>query len=144
MAPGIMRLGAADRGPFRRPTSSPSRPDRQLRYPIPRGSALDDGNIRKAACAAPVAAVLRLERLVAAMAWVRCSTGVQSTSSTLGAEAAALRSLTWGRGVAAALITIGVGWIVLHAVRTPAGRLDHKGGMRVILWFGALGPTLLL
>src|SRR3546814_12405889 len=45
---------------------------------------------------------------------------------------------------AAALITVGVGWLVLHAVRTPAGRLDHRHGMRAILWLGAIGPTLLL
>ena len=29
-------------------------------------------------------------------------------------------------------------------MRAPEGRLDHDGGMRVILWLGAIGPTVLL
>src|SRR3546814_8182832 len=70
--------------------------------------------------------------------------GPQSTFSAFGLEAASTRILTLGMAAAAALITGGVGWLVLHAVRTPAGRLDHRHGMRAILWLGAIGPTLLL
>jgi cytochrome c oxidase subunit 2 len=70
--------------------------------------------------------------------------GVQSTFSPFGVEAESTRAIFWGMVAAATLITIGVGWLALHAYRTPAGRLDHKGGMRVILWLGAVGPTLLL
>jgi cytochrome c oxidase subunit 2 len=70
--------------------------------------------------------------------------GVQSTFSTFGEEAEAIRTLAWVMIAGAALITIGVGWIALHAVRAPPGALDYRGGMRVILWLGALGPTALL
>src|SRR3546814_3750437 len=39
---------------------------------------------------------------------------------------------------------VGGEWLRLSAVRTPAGRLDHRHGMRAILWLCAIGPTLLL
>jgi cytochrome c oxidase subunit 2 len=71
-------------------------------------------------------------------------TGVQSTFSAFGVEAESTRSLTWVMSATATVITIGVLWLAWHAARAPAGQLDYKGGMRVILWFGALGPTLLL
>lgn len=90
-------------------------------------------------------ALLRLTTLVGApVALLGGCTGVQSTFSAFGVEAEATRTLTWGMVVAATLITIGVGWLTLHAVRAPAGRLDHKGGMRLILWLGGVVPTLLL
>lgn len=72
-----------------------------------------------------------------------CS-GVQSTFSAFGVEAESSRTLTWGMTAAATMITIGVLWLAWHAARTPAGRLDYKGGMHVILWLGALVPTVLL
>lgn len=72
-----------------------------------------------------------------------CS-GVQSTFSAFGAEAESTRILTLGMTAAATLITIAVLWLAWHAVRTPAGRLDFKGGMQVILWMGAIVPTVLL
>jgi cytochrome c oxidase subunit II len=70
--------------------------------------------------------------------------GVQSTFSTFGIEAESTRGLTIGMTVAAALLTLGVGWLTWHAVRAPAGQLDHRGGMRMVLWLGAIGPTVLL
>lgn len=72
-----------------------------------------------------------------------CS-GVQSTFSAFGVEAESTRTLTWGMTAAATMITIGVLWLAWHAAHTPAGRLDYKGGMHVILWLGALVPTVLL
>src|SRR5690606_23174161 len=43
----------------------------------------------------------------------------------------------------AALITVGVLALAWHAVRTDEG-IDHRSGMRMVLWLGAVGPTLLL
>ncbi len=70
--------------------------------------------------------------------------GVQSTFSTFGVEAEATRKLIVVMVVAGVLITVGVGWLAIHAVRAPPGRLDHASGTRVILWLGAIGPTVLL
>ena len=81
--------------------------------------------------------------LVAALPLGGCA-GIQSTFSTFGVEAESTRVLTLAMAAAAAAITFGVLWIARHAVRAPEGRLDHDGGMRVILWLGAIGPTLLL
>ena len=90
------------------------------------------------------APVRRLWPLAPATALLGGCEGIQSTFSAFGAEAESIRSLTLGMAIAAAVITLGVLWLAWHAVRAPAGRLDHRGGMRVILWFGAIGPTLLL
>jgi cytochrome c oxidase subunit 2 len=70
--------------------------------------------------------------------------GVQSTFSTFGVEAESTRVITIGMTLAAAVIVLGVGWLTWHAARAPAGRLDHRRGMRVILWLGGIGPTALL
>lgn len=72
-----------------------------------------------------------------------CS-GVQSTFSVFGVEAESTRAITAGMTLAAAVIALGVGGLTWHAVRAPAGRLDHERGMRVILWFGGICPTALL
>lgn len=52
--------------------------------------------------------------------------------------------LTLVMSAAAGVITIGVVWLAFHAARAPAGQLDLRAGMRVILWLGAIGPTFLL
>ena len=70
--------------------------------------------------------------------------GVQSTFSAFGVEAESTRAMTVGMALAAAVITLGVGWLAFHAARAPAGRLDHARGMRAILWLGGIGPTALL
>jgi cytochrome c oxidase subunit 2 len=70
--------------------------------------------------------------------------GIQSTFTAYGAEAASTRALTLVMAAGAAMITVAVLWLARHAVRSPANRLDHQGGMRVILWLGAIGPTLIL
>src|SRR3546814_968350 len=64
--------------------------------------------------------------------------GPQSTFSAFGLEAASTPIPTLGMAAAAALLTVGVGWLVLPAVRTPAGRLAHRHRMRGILWLGAV------
>ena len=68
----------------------------------------------------------------------------QSTFSVFGIEAEATRDLTLVMSGGAGLITLGVLWIAFHAARAPAGQLDMRSGMRIILWLGAFGPTLLL
>jgi cytochrome c oxidase subunit II len=70
--------------------------------------------------------------------------GIQSTFTTFGAEAESSRALTITMSVAAAIITVAVLALAFHAVRAPEGSLDHRQGMRVILWLGAIGPTVLL
>ena len=70
--------------------------------------------------------------------------GVQSAFSAFGAEAESTRRLAIVMFAGATVITIGVLLLAWHAVRTPAGRLDHDGGMRVILWLGAVFPTVVL
>jgi len=70
--------------------------------------------------------------------------GIQSTFSTFGSEAESTRALTVTMVAAATVITIAVLGLAVHAVRAPEGRLDHRRGMRVILWLGAIGPTLIL
>lgn len=70
--------------------------------------------------------------------------GKQSALSVFGVEAASTRTLTLTMSAAVGLITVGVVWLAFHAARTPGGRLDLTSGMRVILWLGAIGPTLLL
>ncbi|HKU87585.1 MAG TPA: cytochrome c oxidase subunit II [Casimicrobiaceae bacterium] len=70
--------------------------------------------------------------------------GVQSTFSAFGMEAQSTRAITIGMTIAGALIAIGVAALVVHAIRSPPGRLDHRRGMRVILWLGGIGPVALL
>jgi cytochrome c oxidase subunit II len=88
-------------------------------------------------------AFLHWPALVVAVQLGGCA-GIQSTFSTFGVEAESTRAITIGMTIGAALLTLGVGWLALHAARAPAGRLDHAGGMRVVLWLGAIGPTVLL
>lgn len=72
-----------------------------------------------------------------------CS-GAQSTFSAFGEQAASIRALTAVMAGAAALITLGVLALAWYAVRAPAGRLGHAGGMRVVFYLGAVFPTLTL
>jgi len=70
--------------------------------------------------------------------------GVQSTFSAFGTEAESTRAITLGMTIAGVLIVAGVAALVVHAIRSPPGRLDHRRGMRVILWLGGIGPVVLL
>lgn len=81
---------------------------------------------------------------VAGLALLAGCEGRQSTFSVFGDEAASTLRIAWVMFIAAALIALGVYALAWHAVRAKEGRLDHEGGMRVILWLGAIGPTLLL
>lgn len=70
--------------------------------------------------------------------------GIQSVLSPFGAEAESTLHIAWVMFVAAALITVGVIALAAYAVRRDEPRIDHRRGMRLILWLGAVGPTLLL
>lgn len=70
--------------------------------------------------------------------------GVQSVFSPFGAEGESTLRITWAMFIAAALITIAVLSLATHAARPENRRIDHRRGMQVILWLGAVVPTLLL
>lgn len=70
--------------------------------------------------------------------------GVQSTFSSFGAEAESTLRITWAMVIAASLIAVGVLSLAVYAVRSTHARIDHRRGMQVILWVGAVGPTLVL
>lgn len=68
----------------------------------------------------------------------------QSALATFGAEAEQIRTITIALVVGAAVIIaimVGVYW---RAVRAPEGALTHKQGMRLVLWLGGIGPTIIL
>lgn len=46
--------------------------------------------------------------------------------------------------IGATVIALLVLAIYVIAVRTPEGKLDHVGGMRLVLWLGAIFPTVVL
>lgn len=85
----------------------------------------------------------RMAAIAAALLLIGCD-GRQSAFSVFGVEADSARTLMLVMAVAAMVITIGVVWLAVHAARAPAGPLDLRSGMRVILWLGAIGPTMLL
>ena len=68
----------------------------------------------------------------------------QSALAPFGQEARETLWLTIILVVAATLLFAGVIAVYIRAVTAPEGRLDHRGGMRVVLWMGAIGPTILL
>jgi cytochrome c oxidase subunit 2 len=70
--------------------------------------------------------------------------GVQSVFTPFGAEAQSTLRLTYVMAAGAAVITIAVLLLAAHAVRSRSGRIDHRRGMRIILWLGAVAPTVLL
>ncbi|PCD03157.1 cytochrome c oxidase subunit II [Sphingomonas spermidinifaciens] len=68
----------------------------------------------------------------------------QSALATFGAEAEGIRTITIALVVGAVFIIaimVGIYW---RAVRAPEGQLTHKQGMRLVLWLGGIGPTILL
>lgn len=46
--------------------------------------------------------------------------------------------------VGAVVIAVGLAALIQHAIRTPGERLTHRQGMRLVLWLGAIVPTILL
>lgn len=68
----------------------------------------------------------------------------QSTLATFGQEAAGIRSIAVVLLIGAVIIAVGVTLLMQHAIRAPGGQLTHHQGMRLVLWLGGIGPTLLL
>lgn len=68
----------------------------------------------------------------------------QSALATFGEEAAALRSLTVYLCIAAAVIAVIMAGLVWRASHAPDGEMTQARGMKLILWGGAVVPTLVL
>lgn len=68
----------------------------------------------------------------------------QSTLAPFGMEAANVRTLTFVLLAGAVVIAAGVAALMHHAIRTEGGRLSHRQGMRLVLWLGAVVPTIVL
>jgi len=70
--------------------------------------------------------------------------GHQSTLAPFGIAAEETRSLMLYLAVAAAVILAAVAALAIHAMRQPERSISHQQGMRVVLWLGAIVPTVLL
>lgn len=68
----------------------------------------------------------------------------QSALAPFGVEAAHTRSLMIVMVVAAVVLAGLTAFLYVRAVRAPEDSLDHAGGMRLVLWMGAIVPTILL
>ena len=68
----------------------------------------------------------------------------QSTLHVFGAEARAVRQMALLLTIGAAVIVTIMTVLYVRAVRAPEGKLSHDRGMRMVLWMGAIGPTLIL
>ena len=68
----------------------------------------------------------------------------QSTLSVFGADARDIRHIAIVLTVGAVVILAITATLYIRAVRAPEHSLDHHQGMRMILWVGAIGPTLIL
>lgn len=86
---------------------------------------------------------MRRSSVVSALLLAGCN-GHQSTLVPFGLEARSTLFMTIVLGTGAAVIALGVAAVFVLAVRAPKGRLEHAGGMRAILWLGAIGPALVL
>lgn len=68
----------------------------------------------------------------------------QSALAPFGMEARDTATMTLVLVIGALVIAAGVAAVFVMAVRAPEGRLDHAGGMRLVLWLGAIVPTVVL
>ncbi|MEZ0496637.1 cytochrome c oxidase subunit II [Sphingomonas sp. IW22] len=68
----------------------------------------------------------------------------QSALATFGAEAEQIRVITIALVVGAVVIAAIMASIYWRAVRSPEGSITHKQGMRLVLWMGGVGSTLVL
>lgn len=70
--------------------------------------------------------------------------GRQSAFSTFGVEADAVAGLTIWMVAGAVVIAAVVALLFVVAIRAREGAIGHRGGMRLVLWAGAVVPTLIL
>ena len=68
----------------------------------------------------------------------------QSTLAPFGEEADKVRSIAIVLVVGSVILAAGLALLMRHAMRAPEGRLTHKGGMKLVLWLGGIGPSILL
>lgn len=68
----------------------------------------------------------------------------QSTLSPFGEQADQVRSIAIVLVVGSVILAAGLALLMRHAMRAPEGRLTHKGGMKLVLWLGGIGPSILL
>ncbi len=68
----------------------------------------------------------------------------QSAFAPFGAEAREILTIAIALGIGATILCLIVIAVYIRAVRAPEGQLGHKGGMRMVLWLGAIGPTIIL
>jgi cytochrome c oxidase subunit 2 len=68
----------------------------------------------------------------------------QSTLAPFGEEADKVRSIAIVLVVGSVILAAGLALLMRHAMRVPEGRLTHKGGMKLVLWLGGIGPSILL
>jgi cytochrome c oxidase subunit 2 len=68
----------------------------------------------------------------------------QSTLAPFGEEADKVLSITIVLVIGAIILAGGLALLMRHAMRAPEGRLTHKGGMKLVLWLGGIGPSILL
>lgn len=86
---------------------------------------------------------MRKSTVVCALLLAGCNKH-QSTLAPFGLEARSTLTMTMVLVIGALVITAGVAGVFIMAVRAPEGRLDHAGGMRMVLWLGAIVPTVVL
>ena len=68
----------------------------------------------------------------------------QSTLTVFGTDARAIRHIAIILTVGAVIILGATGILYVRAIRASEHSLSHEQGMRMILWVGAIGPTLIL
>ena len=68
----------------------------------------------------------------------------QSTLSPFGEQADQVRSIAIVLVVGSVILAAGLALLMRHAMRVPEGRLTHQGGMKLVLWLGGIGPSILL
>ncbi len=68
----------------------------------------------------------------------------QSTLAPFGEEAEKVRSIAIVLVVGSVILAAGLALLMRHAMQAPEGRLTHKGGMKLVLWLGGIGPSILL
>lgn len=86
---------------------------------------------------------MRKSTVVCALLLAGCNSH-QSALAPFGLEARSTLTMTNVLVIGAGAIALGVAAVFVLAVRAPEGRMDHAGGMRMVLWLGAIVPTVVL
>lgn len=68
----------------------------------------------------------------------------QSTFAVFGADARSIRTIAIVLTVGAVLILLATTALYVRAIRAPEGTINHRQGMKLVLWLGAIGPTIIL